>query len=261
VKQRSLVGSALAAALAPSRAWLSKVRYELLVKRSGLPIYRVPPADRMATELAHVDILRRMTQEHPWMPNAVFPVGGAATHAFLAILARALMECRFNKVLELGAGQTTRLLSAWSNTFGAKVWTLENDEHWADEARSAVSSPSHTIVHAPLRADENGHFWYDAKVVRAHLANERVDLIIVDGPVGTRRWSRAGVIERFTELRAEEWVVLWDDLQRQGDLESFAAFIGRLRDTDIPHGVACCQGSRTLGLVFSPEHRRLKHFC
>ncbi|MBE0541133.1 MAG: hypothetical protein IH623_07090 [Verrucomicrobia bacterium] len=261
MNERSLTGSALALGLAPLKAWQGRFRYDLLVKRSGLPIYRLAPGEKVAMELAYVDLFQRLCAHHAWLQFPIFPVGGAASHAFLAILVRALVECGFSRVLEFGAGQTTRILSAWSRVSGAPICTVENDEGWVKECQRGVTSPHHQIVHAPLRQAASGHVWYDFEMIRPHCTSQKADLIIVDGPVGAERWSRAGFIERFSELHADEWVVLWDDLHRQGDLQSFAEFIRRLRSNQIPHDVACCQAFRTLGLVFSPKYSRVKHYC
>lgn len=261
MKERTLVGSALAIGLSPVKEWQRRFRYELLAKRSGLPIYRIAPGDKMAMELAYVDVFQRLCAQHAWLQFPIFPVGGAANHAFLAILVRALLECGFGRVLEFGAGQTTRILSAWSKVSGAGICTIENDEGWVKECQRGVTSPHHQIVHAPLRKADSGHVWYDFDRIRPHFATSKADLIIVDGPVGAERWSRAGFIERFAELHAEEWVVLWDDLHRPGDLQSFAEFIRVLRRDQIPHDVACCPAFRTLGLVFSPRFSRVKHYC
>jgi hypothetical protein len=212
-------------------------------------------------ELAYIDVLRQLTAHHTWLRFPSFPVGGAASHTFLAILARALIECRFRSVLELGAGETSRVLSAWATETGARVWTIESDIGWVEECQRRASTANHEIVYAPLREDESGHIWYDFAKIRSHLGQDRAELIIVDGPIGTPSWSRAGIIGRFSEVRADDWVVLWDDLHREGDLQSFAGFVRHLREQRIPHDVACCQASRTLGLVFSPKYSRLKYYC
>jgi hypothetical protein len=259
--ERSLAASALTVALAPFKEWQRRLHYDLLVKRTGLPIYRITPGEKLGYELASVDLLRRLCESHAWLQFPMFPVGGAANHAFLAILVRALSECDFDSVLEFGAGQTTRVLSEWSKVSGAKVCTIESDAGWITECRKIVSSPHHQLVHAPLCESNDGHQWYDFEVVRAHHRSGAASLIIVDGPVGIKRWSRAGFIQRFDELRGENWVVLWDDLHRYGDLQSFAAFIRKLENHRVPHGVVFCQAFRTLGMVFSPRYSRVKYYC
>jgi hypothetical protein len=261
MSERSFVNSALAVALAPLKPWVRRFRYDLMVKRSGLPFYRIPPPDKVAMELAYVDLFRRQCETHQWLHFPVYPVGGAANHAFLSILVRALTECNFGTVLEFGAGQTTRILSEWSKVSGAKIFTVENDAGWVNECRKTATSPTHQLVHAPLRLSDSGHLWYDYDVVRVQCSQRAAELIIVDGPVGAEQWSRAGFIERFEALHASEWVVLWDDLHRLGDLQSFAAFIQKLRREKVAHDVACCQAFRTLGIVFSPKFSHVKFYC
>ena len=78
-----------------------------------------------------------------------YPVGGAATYSLFYLLIRIAKELPVKNVLELGAGETTRLLDALrtNGVLRAECTTLEHDAGWAARVGELVS---HNIVHTRL---------------------------------------------------------------------------------------------------------------
>ena len=236
-------------------------RYHAIVKKHRLPLWDATPLERLANEIAYADILRQMTASYGWLPSPLYTVGGAASHGLVYALARALEEYRFSHILELGVGQSTAVLSAYAQTHGATVLSLEENADWAAKLRERHGSASHQIIHAPLVPGARGASWYDPASWREHVPAGGFDLILVDGPVGTKTLSRSGVVAHFKGIRAAEWAVIWDDLDRAADLESFALFTNAARSEGESFGTAFCSGKKVVGFTYTRKFGGLGHYA
>ena len=82
--------------------------------------------------------------------HTIIPDWGAAGPLLLYLLIRALQELPVRRVLELGSGQTTRLLNAWACSAGRNAVTFEHDQRWATAMASEVDATRLSILHLPL---------------------------------------------------------------------------------------------------------------
>ena len=107
-----------------NRKWVGvrdRWRYHWLARRDGIELYAETSDERLLKDIKAMDLLRRVRVEHEWIPESLLPAGGAADHKFLYVLGRALGQFGFQSVLELGAGETTKLLGAYARHTGAHV--------------------------------------------------------------------------------------------------------------------------------------------
>ena len=242
------------------RSYRRQARHHALVKANGLALYESP--ERTDTEARARDLCRRVEESVSWAPRPLYPVGGAAGPLLLYLLIRALEDLPARRVLELGAGQTTRLLGGWSQAEpDRRVVTFEHDEWWAGHVREEVSPETSCVLHLamePCETPAGPGQWYAAPPGGA-VPDEGFDLAVVDGPVGTDRFSRYGIVPRLLDWLAPEWGMIWDDLDRPGDLESFAAFIGQLREAGVAHDHRLLRGDQVVGVVYTPGYRALQY--
>ena len=221
-----------------------------------------PEAGGPHTALRAHDLLRRAEAATPWRFGTLYPVGGAAEPLLLYLLLRTLNELPVRHVLELGAGQTTRLLDGWAGAApGRRFTTFEHDPWWARTVRDGIAADGGEVLDLPLEPTETPSgtgAWY-APPPPGTLPEGGVNLVVVDGPVGVSRFSRYGIVPHLAEWLADDWSVIWDDLHRPGDVESFAAFIDRLRTGGVPHDHRVLDGVRRVGIVYSPSFVALQY--
>lgn len=223
-----------------AREYRRRLLLRRIVVRSKLKYCHLDPN---VGEVRARDLLSRAERHCPWVKHTPFPAGGAAGPLLLYLLIRALDELPIGRALDIGAGETTRLL----RDKGVDTITLEHDPAWA--TRLGVPQTPLTTIDAPDGTTD----WYDSKIVPGF------NLIVVDGPVGCDRWSRYGIVKHVPEWCLSDWALLWDDLDRPGDLESFGALIEKLRSVGAEHDHVLLQGDRTVGLVYSPAFAALRH--
>ncbi len=240
------------------RSWRTRARHHALIKKHRLNYY--PALDSLQGELRARDLLRRAEASVDWVPQPLYPAGGAAGPLLLYVLIRALEELPVRSVLELGAGQSTQLLDGWCKARKGRSVTFEHDADWAVRVAGECDSGAASVLHLPLvpiSTPAGTDSWY-APPPSGAIPEAGFDLLLVDGPVGTRRFSRYGIVEHIPEWLGSEWGILWDDLDRVGDLESFAALIERLRAGNVPHDHLLLQGDRMIGVVFTSTFTPLR---
>ena len=149
--------------------------------------------------------------------DTFYPVGSAANHSLLYLVARAMRNFEFKNVVELGAGQTTLLIDQVmkSRTLSSKVQTLEHDRFWADSIQKQVAHPIARTDLRPLRNPEYQGLAYDFSPVEVGP----IDFLLVDGPPAydkANRHARLGALD-LVERLGNEFVVVVDDAHRPGE--------------------------------------------
>lgn len=140
-------------------------------------------------------------------------------------LRQLIQDHRPRRILELGSGTSTIWLGYIAEQTGASVVSIEHDEKFRQRTdyflgkhklRKVVST-----VHAPLsplRLDDVEYHWYD---LEAFDSMQDIDLLLIDGPVGTtNRWARYPAIPVLWNRLADDAIVALDDASRPDESES-----------------------------------------
>ena len=161
----------------------------------------------------------------------LYPVRSAATYSYLYLLLRICTELPVRRMLELGAGQSTLVLDDLAARGSLEVTTLEHDSDWAEHVGARCKHAR--ITHAPLvRRRIRG------RQAETYDAGEGVvgpfDVLLVDGPRGRRRHSRRAALEFIEGRLGDEFVIVFDDAERRGELDTIAEALKLLdaRGTD-----------------------------
>lgn len=171
-----------------------------------------------------------------------FPTGGAASYSLLYLILRIGAEFKPASVLDVGAGQSS-LLWAMLQRRGlvGEVLTLENDPAWGARIGAQVT---HRVMITPLRPTAVGgrtvatYDWSAAKLGR------QFDVIVCDGPTGTPRHSRRGVLEMLDHLPAD-FALIMDDAEREGEQDTVTAVHDRLQEAKVQYSVGVVRSAKT----------------
>lgn len=154
-----------------------------------------------------------------------------------AIDARAMLHLRQiiqdhqpRKILELGSGTSSIWLGYLAEQFGASVVSIDHDEEFRQ--RTDYFLGKHQLmdvvstVHAPLtplQLDDIDYRWYDRS---AFEGLQKVDLLLIDGPVGTtNRWARYPALPVLWSLLADDAVIVLDDASRPDEARSVESWM------------------------------------
>jgi hypothetical protein len=201
-------------------------------------------------------------------PRDFFTDAAAANPSFQLLNLKVLSFCRPERVLELGSGQTTKLLSCYHRQNpSAYVLTLEQDAGWV---RQLAPHVGHDYRHVEVEPKEFvcagtglrlSTKWYkDVPELRQHKFN----FILVDGPdhggPGTDfvPYSRCGILEHMPAILAPSFVVIFDDAERHGELLTIDALDAILRAAGVPFVRFTRNGIKTQCVFCSKDYQFLR---
>ena len=187
-----------------------------------------------------------------------YPVGGAANYSLLYLIQRIATRFRPPRVLDVGCGQTTRL---WSRLRGkglvGEVLTLENDAGWAQEIGREVD---HAILVSELTPSVIASGVVDTYDWSAARSRGPFDVIGVDGPLGTARRSRAGVLSLLDDALPQDFILFMDDCERSGEQETLGLIHDRLRAMGRDYAAGAIQAAKTQVVFAAGAYRGAVYF-
>jgi len=186
---------------------------------------------------------------------ALYPVQSAANYSLLYAILRAVTELPVRSILDIGAGQSTLLLNELSRVNPSLgIETLETNPDWATRIQSKVRHRVHCVESARKRVhDRETTAYADLSV----LGDRRYDLIVVDGPPGSKRYSRWGALEVLERSLGDDYLVIFDDAGRRGEEQTISEFMRRA-----PDHVGChtLRSVKSQFLAFTPLFGAAEYF-
>ena len=185
----------------------------------------------------------------------------AGNYSFFYVLNRILRDTKPKKILEHGLGESTKMISAYlkNELLDSKHVIVEHDQGWIDNfLRSNSLSNRSTIV--PLKLKEVEFDGFKTVVYDAYeeIAKEQFDLILIDGPFGSDRFSRMNVLSNIRNLRPEDsFIIIMDDVHRKGEQDTFNLIKNILAENQIIFHSNVYDGNKSIGIVVSEEFK----FC
>lgn len=116
-------------------------------------------------------------------------------------------------ILECGSGLTTLLVGAAARRAGVGLWSMEHLPAWGDRVRGSLTRHGIDNVHlcvAPLR-DYAGYAWYDPPL---EAMPDGFSLVVCDGPPGSTRGGRYGLLPVMGKKLGPDCIVLLGDAAR-----------------------------------------------
>ena len=143
--------------------------------------------------------------------------GYAADLEYLEAVAGHAVRCN-GPVLECGSGVTTILLGLLCGKRNIQVWSLEHFDEWRQRVSGVLADNGIAGAHvcsAPLV--EYGEFvWYDPPLPEMP---EAFSLVICDGPPGSTKGGRYGLLPVLGDRLPPGATILLDDAGRPGEAE------------------------------------------
>lgn len=146
--------------------------------------------------------------------------GMAAQLRFLEEVARRAVSTP-GPILECGSGLTTLILALLAARRGVDVWTLEHFPDWhsrVSEALLRYSLPHINNILAPLK-DYGDFSWYDPPLEQMP---EQFALVVCDGPPGTTKGGRVGLVPVLKTRLSPGAIILLDDAHREEEARAMA---------------------------------------
>ena len=165
----------------------------------------------------------------------------AGNYSFFFILHRVLTEFKPENILELGLGESSKFISKYIESYlpETKHIITEHDISWIEvfESKFSLSSRS-TIKKLNL-----GKKTINSEEVICYedfenQFNEFFDMIVIDAPFGSRRYSRYDIISYIKQHDFKrDFVIILDDTDRVGEKDTLREILALLSENreDVYH--------------------------
>lgn len=200
-----------------------------------------------------------------WLKDQTFSPGRwAVGYPFLYVLYRILNEIRPKKILELGLGQSTRMLAQYSSFFKEiEHCVVEHDQAWIDFFLKDFQLSSSTSL---LQLDWGSTDFHEAKNIRIYkglvdyVKNNQFNLIVIDGPLGAdmKEYSRIDTLLMLPNCLAESFIIMLDDYNRPQEQHTFAEMRRILDAANLPYKIGIYSGTKDTAVIASQD---LKFVC
>jgi hypothetical protein len=197
------------------------------------------------------------TLRHAGIGVPLYPFGAAANASLLYLVTRAVLTLPISAICELGSGQTTILLNHLTAIRpNLEITTLEENEFWAMSIQAQVR---HSIASVPLttmKVRGRATRFYEL----ARLPDRRYDFLVIDGPVGEPRFSRWGSLDLIDRCLADDFLIVFDDAERDGERDTCEEAIRLLQGKGIEIHVALVEAQKSQMTIASRGFRAACYF-
>ena len=217
-------------------------------------------------ELEWAEVFHSSTRGENWLKDVNLSPGRCAlSYAALYVLYRTLDEIRPSSVLELGLGQSTRVISEYAKNFSTEHYIVEHDESWINFFLGKNEISDNTQMVHLEREDSvySGRYVRSATPIKHYkgfkeaLMGKKFDLIFVDGPQGSNEISRVDITEILPEALEKSFVIMVDDSERQGETRTID-LIGKILEANkISFRIGVYDDMKDTALIVSEDYEFL----
>lgn len=215
---------------------------------------------RQNDELIWAHVFHDTIKDREWLNKlSLSPGRWAADYSLLYLMVRILSDYKPKKILELGLGQSSKLISSFldNDLKDAEHLIVEHDENWSRvfETRFSLSKNS-TILNLPLvQKTVKGNEVYSYDQIEEQIQSA-FDLYLVDGPFGSANLSRYDICKLATHLTKEnEFIIIMDDYNREGEKETVSELLELLKSKEIQVYTGIYSGTKTQIIIVTENYR------
>lgn len=219
---------------------------------------QVIDGSRHADEAVWAQIFNNTITNSTWLHDKTFSPGRwAVGYPALYAIYRILNEVRPKRILELGLGQSTRMMGQYAAEHrGVEHIIVESGQEWVKFFLKEFDlSAQSSIIELELElatykeATEVRMF----KGFKEALTGQKFDFIFIDAPLGSdmKHYARIDVLNLLPELLNETFAIMVDDCDRVGELHMIRELEAILRASSIRYKKGRYVGSKACCLLAS----------
>lgn len=221
-----------------------------------------------AFEFTSIHCFHDSIKDSPWLRRQSFsPSGWAATYLFLYSLYRILEIVKPRHILELGIGESTKLLTQYADADrSVEHIAVEDDAFWVEKftAGHAPAPNTQILVCEQEIIDFMGTKVPVFKNLKDKLAGRKFDLIIVDAPSQSpdqveTKYRRIDVLSLLPDAVSDSFVIMVDDLQHPFVRNTFSLAGKCFEDKQILYRSFSINGVKEQGFLVSEDFAFFKN--
>ena len=194
-----------------------------LMDKYNIQINKITLLGRIEEENTWSNVFHDVIKDSIWLQNKAFAPGRwAAGYQMLYVMYRIMDSVKPKKILELGLGQTTRMISQYSGYYHAEHQVVEHDLKWMEFFATTYEVPDNVkFVNLDTTVDR---YLDDEAVImyqgfEEQFRGQKFDFICIDAPLGGKaiKYARVDILKILPECLESDFVLLLDDTERIGE--------------------------------------------
>lgn len=229
-----------------------------LMNKYNVQIDKITLLGRIEEENTWSNVFHDVIKDSIWLQNKAFAPGRwAAGYQMLYVMYRILDSVKPKKVLELGLGQTTRMISQYSGYYHAEHQVVEHDPKWIEFFATTYEVPDNvkfvnldTIVDNYL--DDETVIMYQG--FEEQFKGQKFDFICIDAPLGGKaiKYARVDILKILPECLESDFVLLLDDTERTGETNTIKLLQNTFEENGIEYVMKRYDGRKS-STIFTTE--------
>lgn len=213
------------------------------------------------SEVLWAQVYNNTIENSDWLINkSVSPGRWAIGYPFLYVLYRVLNDVKPKSILELGLGESTKIISQYAESEKKCIhYVTEHDEDWisfftkSNSLSNRTHISKHEIQNLPYKNKNENVMQYNGFYEK--FSTHKFDLIIIDGPVGTTKgdYSRVDILKLLPGCLDNSFIMMIDDTQRLGELNTLQEIKGILTNSKIDYVAKEYFGQKSFCVISSTD--------
>lgn len=181
----------------------------------------------------------------------------AGNYSFFYLVHRILKDFKPKKIVEFGLGESTKFISTYNKSMGDfhEHFVVEHDENWMKVFNASFNLDNFSININPIISRQKDGNSYNSYSNLKDIPSD-ADFYIVDGPFGSKRFSRYDIVEIVKNFKPDhEFIILMDDANRPGELETGKEIMQSLHAKGIKYSSMEFEGLKTQLVIVSESYK------
>ena len=174
------------------------------------------------------------------MPG-ISPGRMAVGYNYLYVMTRILNDLKPKHVLDMGLGISSTLISYYMDYYNKNDsyhTVIEHNRDWIDfyTKNNRVSGKTEIIVRRCIQENYKGCIYNSYEGLKDSIIGKKYSVISIDGPLGSNdEYSRRDILKIIPDVLEDSFVIILDDVNRKGELNTVREIEEILQDNNIPY--------------------------
>lgn len=180
---------------------------------------------------------------------------------YLYIMTRVLNEARPKFVLDIGMGNSTVLISQYFKYLkdkNSEHTIIEHDESWVKFFNYSLPENSKICLCNLIQKNHAGRKFNAYENFDKVVCNKKYNVISVDGPVGSPKYSRRDILDCVPDILADNGIIIFDDAERKGEQRTISDLEILLKRNNIYYQKRIYNGEKQVCVIGTSNSW---HFC
>ena len=229
-----------------------------LMDKYNVQIDKITLLGRIEEENTWSNVFHDVIKDSVWLRNKAFAPGRwAAGYQMLYVMYRIMDSVKPKKILELGLGQTTRMISQYSGYYHAEHQVVEHDPKWIEFFATTYEVPDNVkFVNLDTVVDK---YLDDEEVImyqgfEEQFRGQKFDFICIDAPLGGKaiKYARVDILKILPDCLEPDFVLLIDDTERIGETNTIKLLQKTFEENGIEYVMKRYDGRKS-STIFTTE--------